>query len=166
MTDVAYYRGVGINMHSWVLYILMNFTELLPSWRSAGNHPSIPYLSYRYFIQTWWVRNHKHIILHKGIRNINICDGDSHQTVECLKNTSKKTYWLLRTVLLIFNVELDPSSLQFLPNTSLKKQVGISLEANAGFEECIERIALPAQAVDDISTRLDQGCLAHVGKKR
>jgi len=55
-------------------------------------------------------------------------------------------------VLLIFNIELGPRGLQLSPNTSLKKQVSISLEANAGFEECIERIALPAQAVDDIGT--------------
>ena len=53
-----------------------------------------------------------------------------------------------------------------LPDTSLKQQVAAALETDASLQECLQRIALPVQAVDDVGTRLDKRSLQHVGKQR
>jgi hypothetical protein len=36
------------------------------------------------------------------------------------------------------------------PDTSLQEQVAVALEANAGLQETLERITLPAQAVNNV----------------
>jgi len=40
---------------------------------------------------------------------------------------------------------------QRLPNPGLEEQVGVTLQADASFEEALKGIALPVETVDDLS---------------
>ena len=57
-------------------------------------------------------------------------------------------------------------SKQSLLDTGLEQEVIAAFNTDARIEESIQRVALPAEAVDDIRTRLDQRCLAHIGQER
>ena len=39
------------------------------------------------------------------------------------------------------------------------------LQPNTSLKELLQAVPLPAQAINDVSARLDQGCLEHVRKK-
>ena len=53
-----------------------------------------------------------------------------------------------------------------LPNASLEQEVAAALEADAGLEECFERVALAVEAVDDVGAGLDERRLEHVRQER
>ena len=71
----------------------------------------------------------------------------------------KQTYSLNQAI-------LSASVHGHLPDTSLKQQVTAALETDASLQECLQRVALPVQAVDDVGTRLDKRSLQHVGEQR
>jgi hypothetical protein len=49
-----------------------------------------------------------------------------------------------------------------LPNPTLKQKIAVVLQPNASFQERIESIALPVQAVNNVGTRLDERSLQHI----
>ena len=53
----------------------------------------------------------------------------------------------------------------YSPNTSLKKQIGVTLQPDTSFEEALKSVALPVEVVDDVGTRRDEQHLEHVGEK-
>jgi hypothetical protein len=55
--------------------------------------------------------------------------------------------WLLKPSVLINKIN-D----RRLPDASLQEQVTVALEPNAGLQEALKRVTLPAKAVNNIST--------------
>jgi hypothetical protein len=53
-----------------------------------------------------------------------------------------------------------------LPHTGLEQQIRVGLEADAGLEERLERVALAGERVDDVRAGLDERRLEHVRQER